>query len=136
MPQTGSGQQQCVGRLMFHIVGAVAEFEHALIRGRIAMGMAEARRRGKHIGRPPLKKFSEAELEQIRAERKRKGSIRQLAIRFGTSQWMVKGSSGSGRQGRETVTFLDSSRWRLRTVGPVELADRSKEPFKNASNPY
>jgi DNA invertase Pin-like site-specific DNA recombinase len=82
------------GRLLFHIVGAVAEFEHHLIRGRIAMGMDEARRKGKHIGRPPLRKFSAAELEQIRTERRKKRSIRQLAIRFGTSQWMVKGIVG------------------------------------------
>ncbi|HEY2123516.1 MAG TPA: recombinase family protein, partial [Chthoniobacterales bacterium] len=82
------------GRLLFHIVGAVAEFEHHLIRGRIAMGMDEARRKGKHIGRPPLRKFSAAEVEQIRTERRKKRSIRQLAIRFGTSQWMVKGIVG------------------------------------------
>ena len=85
------------GRLLFHIVGAVAEFEHHLIRGRIAMGMAEARRKGKHIGRPPLKNFSEVELETIRAERKKKRSIRRLAIQFGTSQWMVKGIVGERR---------------------------------------
>ena len=78
------------GRLLFHIVGAVAEFEHELIRSRIAMGMDEARRKGKHVGRPPLRKFSDAELEQVRAERKKQRSIRQLAVRFGTSQWMVK----------------------------------------------
>jgi DNA invertase Pin-like site-specific DNA recombinase len=82
------------GRLLFHIVGAVSEFEAELIRTRIAMGLAEARRRGKHIGRPPLRKFSAAEIEQIREERRKKHSIRQLAIRFGTSQWMVKGIVG------------------------------------------
>jgi DNA invertase Pin-like site-specific DNA recombinase len=82
------------GRLLFHIVGAVAEFEHCLIRGRIAMGMAEARRKGKRIGRPPLRRFSEAELEMIRAERKKARSIRRLAIQFGTSQWMIKGIVG------------------------------------------
>jgi DNA invertase Pin-like site-specific DNA recombinase len=85
------------GRLLFHIVGAVAEFEHHLIRGRIAMGMDEARRKGKHIGRPPLRRFSEAELETIRAERKKNRSIRRLAIQFGTSQWMVKGIVGERR---------------------------------------
>ena len=78
------------GRLLFHIVGAVAEFEHHLIRGRIAMGMAEARRKGKHIGRPPLRTFSDADLQEIRARRRKKASIRQLAIQFGTSQWMIK----------------------------------------------
>lgn len=82
------------GRLLFHIVGAVAEFEHHLIRGRIAMGMAEARRKGKHIGRPPLRKFSDADVEEIRARRRKKISIRQLAVQFGTSQWMVKGLVG------------------------------------------
>ena len=82
------------GRLLFHIVGAVAEFEHHLIRGRIAMGMAEARRKGKHVGRPPLRKFSDADVQEIRARRRKKVSIRQLAIQFGTSQWMVKGLVG------------------------------------------
>ena len=82
------------GRLLFHIVGAVAEFEHHLIRGRIAMGMAEARRKGKHVGRPPLRKFSDADVQDIRARRRKKVSIRQLAIQFGTSQWMVKGLVG------------------------------------------
>jgi putative DNA-invertase from lambdoid prophage Rac len=82
------------GRLLFHIVGAVSQFEAELIRSRISMGMGEARRKGKHVGRPPLRKFSEAELEQIRAERKKQRSIRQLAVRFGTSQWMVKGIVG------------------------------------------
>jgi DNA invertase Pin-like site-specific DNA recombinase len=86
------------GRLLFHIVGAVAEFEHHLIGGRISMGMDEARRKGKHIGRPPLRKFSEADLAQIRLERrKERSSIRQLAIRFGTSQWMIKGIVGERR---------------------------------------
>ena len=82
------------GRLLFHIVGAVAEFEHHLIRGRIAMGMAEARRKGKHVGRPPLRKFSDADVQEIRARRRKKVSIRQLAIQVGTSQWMVKGLVG------------------------------------------
>jgi len=82
------------GRLLFHIVGAVAEFEHHLIRGRIAMGMAEARRKGKHVGRPPLRKFSDADVQEIRARRRKKVSIRQLAIQFGTPQWMVKGLVG------------------------------------------
>lgn len=78
------------GRLLFHIVGAVAEFEHHLIRGRIAMGMAEARRKGKHIGRPPLRRFTEPELVKIGGEHEKARSIRSLAIEFGTSQWMIR----------------------------------------------
>jgi DNA invertase Pin-like site-specific DNA recombinase len=77
-------------RLLFHIVGAVAEFERELIRGRTIAGMEAARRKGKHIGRPPLRKFSERDELEIRAARQNeRTSVRQLAIRFGTTQWMV-----------------------------------------------
>jgi DNA invertase Pin-like site-specific DNA recombinase len=78
-------------RLLFHIVGAVAEFERDLIRGRTVAGMAAARRRGKHIGRPPLRKFSADEELQIRTAREKEHtSVRQLAILFSTTQWMVQ----------------------------------------------
>ena len=40
------------GRLIFSIMGAVAEFERALIVERTQAGMEAARRRGKRIGRP------------------------------------------------------------------------------------
>jgi DNA invertase Pin-like site-specific DNA recombinase len=82
------------GRLLYHVIAAVAEFEAQMLKTRIEMGMAEARRKGTHIGRPPLRRFSEAELEEIRAERKKERSIRQLAIHFKTSEWMVKGIVG------------------------------------------
>src|SRR5713226_7373089 len=41
-----------VGQLLFHIVGAVAQFERDLIAERVRAGMAHARAMGKHIGRP------------------------------------------------------------------------------------
>lgn len=40
------------GRLVFHIFGALAEFERELIRERTRAGMAAARARGSQIGRP------------------------------------------------------------------------------------
>ncbi len=40
------------GRLIFAVIGAVAEFERDLIRERTRAGLAAARRRGKRIGRP------------------------------------------------------------------------------------
>lgn len=40
------------GQLLFHVVGAVAQFERDLIAERIRAGMAHARSIGKHIGRP------------------------------------------------------------------------------------
>ncbi len=40
------------GRLLFHVMGALAEFERALISERTRAGMAAARARGAVIGRP------------------------------------------------------------------------------------
>lgn len=40
------------GRLMFHVVAAMAEFERSLIRERVTAGIHAARARGKRIGRP------------------------------------------------------------------------------------
>ncbi len=40
------------GRLMFHVVAAMAEFERALIRERVSAGIQAARHRGQRIGRP------------------------------------------------------------------------------------
>jgi DNA invertase Pin-like site-specific DNA recombinase len=40
------------GKLVFHIFGALAEFERAVIRERTRAGLAAARARGKHGGRP------------------------------------------------------------------------------------
>src|SRR5215469_11054920 len=40
------------GRLMFQIIGAMAEFERALIRERVRAGIRNARAKGKRLGRP------------------------------------------------------------------------------------
>jgi len=40
------------GRLMFQIIGAMAEFERALIQERVKAGLAHARAKGKQLGRP------------------------------------------------------------------------------------
>ena len=41
------------GRLVFHIMGALAEFERSLIVERTKAGMESARARGRHLGRSP-----------------------------------------------------------------------------------
>ncbi len=50
--QDGINTETSGGKLVFHIMGALAEFERSLISERTTAGMAAARRRGKHIGRP------------------------------------------------------------------------------------
>lgn len=41
------------GRLVFHVFGAIAEFERAIIRERSKAGVAAAKARGRNGGRPP-----------------------------------------------------------------------------------
>lgn len=40
------------GRLMFHVIGAMAEFERSLIQERVRAGLKNARAKGKRLGRP------------------------------------------------------------------------------------
>jgi DNA invertase Pin-like site-specific DNA recombinase len=41
------------GRLMFQIIGAMAEFERSLIQERVRAGLRNAKQKGKRLGRPP-----------------------------------------------------------------------------------
>jgi len=41
------------GRLLFHMLAAIAEFERDLIRDRVLAGLRRARAEGQHLGRPP-----------------------------------------------------------------------------------
>lgn len=47
------------GKLIFHIFGAIAEFERELIRERVRAGLRRARREGKKLGRPKGSKDKE-----------------------------------------------------------------------------
>jgi DNA invertase Pin-like site-specific DNA recombinase len=77
------------GRLTFQVLGAVAEFEREMLRTRVRSGLAEARRKGKRLGRPALRNFDEAQKSEIRQLRRGGASVRSLAIRFGTTQYIV-----------------------------------------------
>lgn len=53
------------GKLVFHIFGALAEFERSMIRDRTAAGLRAARDRGRQGGRPPA--LSSADIAAARA---------------------------------------------------------------------
>src|SRR3984893_7206336 len=82
------------GRLTFQVLGAVAEFEREMLRERVRAGMAQARRTGKHIGRPARRKFHAGEIEKMRFARSQGASVRKLAADFGTTQWMAARLTG------------------------------------------
>jgi DNA invertase Pin-like site-specific DNA recombinase len=55
------------GRLMFQIIGAMAEFERSLIQERVKAGLRNARAKGKRLGRPKVN-VDVARIATLRAE--------------------------------------------------------------------
>ena len=79
------------GRLMFQIIGAMAEFERSLIVERVRAGMRNAKAKGKRVGRPPRTYLDQRAREAIaQAYREGEGSLRRLAAQYGTSVGTVK----------------------------------------------
>lgn len=66
------------GRLMMHIIAAMAEFERELIRERVTAGIQAAKRRGTKIGRPR----AGISPERVRAMRAEGTPWRAIAKRF------------------------------------------------------
>ena len=54
------------GRLMFQIIGAMAEFERSLIQERVKAGLRNAKAKGRHLGRPRAD-VDESRVEALRA---------------------------------------------------------------------
>jgi DNA invertase Pin-like site-specific DNA recombinase len=72
------------GRLLFHVMGALAEFERSLISERTRAGIAAARARGRVVGRPP--KLSPAQIEFASSALERGDlRIREVAAQLGVS---------------------------------------------------
>ena len=55
------------GRLMFQIIGAMAEFERSLIQERVKAGLRNARAKGKRLGRP-RKVVDASQIARLRAQ--------------------------------------------------------------------
>jgi DNA invertase Pin-like site-specific DNA recombinase len=77
------------GELVFQIFGAISQFEAELISQRVRAGLAEAKKKGRPLGRPAIKKLSPAEIVRIRAARRKGVTLRRLASQFGASLWAV-----------------------------------------------
>lgn len=73
------------GRLVFHLFGALAEFERTLIRERTQAGVNAARARGRQGGRPKLLENNKRELA-IRLHRERQHTIAEICTMMGISK--------------------------------------------------
>jgi DNA invertase Pin-like site-specific DNA recombinase len=84
-----------MGKLVFSVLAAIAEFERELIRERVVAGMKEAQRRGKHCGRP-VKEF---EVEGAAALQKGGLSWRKLARATGVPVHLLRTRLASMQNG-------------------------------------
>jgi len=72
------------GRLIFHLFGALAEFERDLIRERVQAGLKSARARGRKGGRPPVPEETRAMAKILLADKSL--SVKQICERLGIAK--------------------------------------------------
>ena len=77
-----------MGRMVFTVIGAVAELERSLIRDRVMMGLNRAKAQGKKLGRPAVS-FDLEEAAQLRADGR---TYQEVAKRFGVSRTVISES--------------------------------------------
>jgi DNA invertase Pin-like site-specific DNA recombinase len=75
------------GKMIFTVLGAVAELERSLIGERVKAGLRNARANGTRLGRRPMREFDATAIRQLRHARKSGLSYPALARKFGTSVW-------------------------------------------------
>jgi DNA invertase Pin-like site-specific DNA recombinase len=75
------------GKLVFQIVGAVAEFEKDIIKERVIAGLANARRKGKRLGRPPA---SDDLYEKAKMLRQQGLSFRKIGLELRINEGTIR----------------------------------------------
>jgi DNA invertase Pin-like site-specific DNA recombinase len=76
------------GKMVFTVLGSVAELERSLIGERVRAGLRNAISRGTRLGRPPLKDHTVADMQRLRRERRRsRTSFKELAKSYGGWVW-------------------------------------------------
>jgi DNA invertase Pin-like site-specific DNA recombinase len=74
-----------VGKMIFTVLGAVAELERNIIRERVTMGLNRARKQGKQLGRPKVI----VDREKVRELYKAGSSVRTIAAQMGLTKSTV-----------------------------------------------
>lgn len=75
------------GKLVFQIIGAVAEFEKDIIRERVVAGLENAKQKGKRLGRP---KIHHSLLEKAKELRKQGMSFRKIEKQLGVGEGTIR----------------------------------------------
>jgi DNA invertase Pin-like site-specific DNA recombinase len=76
------------GKMVFTVLGAVAELERSLTGERVRAGLRNARAKGMRLGRPPLRELSAEEVRRLKRDRQRERlSFKGIAQKYGVSVW-------------------------------------------------
>jgi len=78
------------GKLMFHMIAAMAEFEREMIGERVRAGLVNARRKGKKLGRKPVPQMDKDKIIAL-LEKDSSMSVRKIARKLGMSSGFVGG---------------------------------------------
>ncbi len=76
------------GKMLFQVIGTMAEFERELIRERVTAGLRRAKEKGTKLGRPRV----ELDIDEARDLRGKGLSYRAIAERLGVSKDAVHGA--------------------------------------------
>ena len=118
----GIDTSTAVGRLFFQIIGAIAEFEHALMSERTMDGLAAARARGRTGGQKPKLGARQVKLaremyDETGEDGKRAYTVAQIAAEFGVSRPTIyrhlastTDSKASGASGQSSSSSASGSR--------------------------
>ncbi len=87
----GIDTSTAVGRMFFQILGAIAEFEHALMSERTRDGLDAARARGRTGGQKPKLgprqvKLAREMYDEVRPDGHRARTVQQIADEFGVTR--------------------------------------------------
>jgi DNA invertase Pin-like site-specific DNA recombinase len=97
------------GRMMFHVIGAMAEFERELAKERIKAGLVVARSKGRTLGRPKAKREKDKDAKTIRRLRNEGQSYGEIATELGRSKsdiYRVCMTLGCAAANRESTQAL------------------------------
>jgi DNA invertase Pin-like site-specific DNA recombinase len=98
-----------MSRLMLTLLSAIAEFERDLIVERTRLGLENARRAGKRLGRPPVPLPAVEKVERLRA---RGAAWEAIAEQLDCSVWSARMAGGAVKKGGRKIDR--SSRRRTR----------------------
>lgn len=83
----GNGENSALSEMLFNVLGSFAQFERRLIKERQAEGIAAAKAKGKHLGRPS--RLNERQKNEIIRKHQEGTTIARLSREYGISRGSV-----------------------------------------------